>query len=121
MPKTPFKVFKLEWQPIMKKMENTPGMQLPEKYANINEEVLNSSFILATRYLKENIYSFLFLDKNKRIESWTVGSWSKCTQRNHILKHGNANDIANLPDEKRENRAHVTKRTVSKKVPSTKS
>ena len=81
MPQSIYKKIKLEWQPILRKMENTPGMPLLD---DVNQETVDSTFILATDYLKDNICSFLFKDDKKRIETWTLGTWSKCTQYSHI-------------------------------------
>ena len=85
LPKAIYRRFKIEWQPIMKKMESTTGMRLPVS-ASVNQYLLHSTFELATSHLRENVCSFLFQDKKKRIESWTVGSWSCCTHRSYILK-----------------------------------
>ena len=109
-----YKKLKLEWQPIMKKMENSPGVQIPARRIDVNQFLIDSTFNMATSHLRENICSFLFTHKNKRIESWTVGTWSSCTQRSHIMKNGSERDISNLPVIKRQNRPHTRKRTVKK-------
>ena len=115
LPKPVYRKFKVEWQPIMKKMESAPGVELPINTGDVTQDILDATFTLATDHLRDNVCSFLFNDKKKRIESWTVGSWSSCTQRSFILKNGSESDIANLPEEKRENRPHTKKRTVKKK------
>ena len=68
IPKAIYRRFKIEWQPIMKKMESAPGIRLPVS-ANVNQNLLDSTFELATTHLRENVCSFLFKDKKKRIES----------------------------------------------------
>ena len=98
MPKDAFKKLKVEWQPIMKKMENSPGVNIPARYIDVNQFLIDSTFNVATTHLRENVCSFLFKDKNKRIESWTVGTWSNSTQRSNIIKNGSASDISNLPE-----------------------
>ena len=112
VPQSIYKKIKLEWQPILRKMENTPGMPLLD---DVNQETVDSTFMLATDYLKDNICSFLFKDDKKRIETWMLGTWSKCTQYSHIKKYGTDNDISNLPNETIRNKAHVAKRTVNKR------
>ena len=37
VPKDVYKKLKLEWQPIMKKMENSPGVQIPASSINVNQ------------------------------------------------------------------------------------
>ena len=91
-----YKKLKLEWQPIMKKMENRTGVQIPVRLIDVNQFLIDSTFNMATSHLRENICSFLFTHKNKRIESWTVGTWSSCTQRSHITKNGSESDISNF-------------------------
>ena len=61
-----YRIFKIEWQPIMKNMEITTGMQLPVS-ASVNQDLLNSAFEFATSNLRENVCSFLFQNKKKKI------------------------------------------------------
>ena len=116
VPRDVYRRFKVEWQPIMKKMENAPDVNLPSNSDEVTQELLDSTYIIATNHLRDNVCSFLFNDRNKRIESWTVGSWSSCTQCSYILKHGLESDVSNLPEEKRENRPHAKKRTIKKRT-----
>ena len=103
---------KIEWQPILRRMEKTPNLPALD---NVNQILVDSTFDLATDYLKSNVCSFLFLNNKKRIENWTLATWSKCTQYSYIKKNGSAVDISNLPVGKRENIPHTKNRTARKK------
>jgi hypothetical protein len=110
--------FKTEWQPIMKKMEKAPGLVLPEIgcYDAPTSSIIEMSYTVATNHLMTNVCSFLWQDKKKIIENWSVASWSCYTQPNYIKKYGNAHDRANLPEETRYNAPHKTRRTLKRKV-----
>jgi hypothetical protein len=114
MPKKVRSRFKTEWQPILKKMEAAPEMNLPRRATEINATVIDTTFVIGTLYLKE-ICSFLWEKERSIIENWSVASWSTYTQRNYILKNGNASDIAKLPTETRFNSPHRRKRTIKKR------
>ena len=94
IPPVVYKKMKIEWQPILRRMEKTPNLPALE---NVNQILVDYTFNLATDYLKSNICSFLFQNNKKRIESWTLGTWSKCTQYSYIKKNGSEVDISNLP------------------------
>jgi hypothetical protein len=109
------KKFKTEWQPIMRKMENTPDLVIPRDVTKIDSIVIETTFVSSTNYLKSNVCSFLWEKERSIIENWSVASWSTYTQRNYIIKNGNENDIGNLPISTRYNVPHHTKRTLKRK------
>ncbi len=109
------KKFKTEWQPIMRKMENTPDLVIPRDLTKIDSIVIETTFVSSTNYLKSNVCSFLWEKERSIIENWSVASWSTYTQRNYIIKNGNENDIGNLPISTRYNVPHCTKRTLKRK------
>ena len=109
-----FQKFKIEWKPIMQKMENSPGLKIQTRYSDVNQFLIDSTFGIATTHLRENVCSYLFKDKNKSIESWTVGTWSFATQRSQIIKKGTESDILNLPEANSQNIPHKQKRTIQK-------
>ena len=37
VPKDVYNKLKVEWQPIMKKMENSPGVHIPARYIDVNQ------------------------------------------------------------------------------------
>ena len=90
------------------------AIALPSNASDINAKLLQESYSIATNHLKANVCGFLWEKKKKNIENWTIGSWSLCTQRNYILKHGNESDKRNLPVETRFNAPHRTKRKFQK-------
>ena len=47
LPKAVYRKFNIEWQPIMKKMESNPGIQLPVS-VSVNQDLLNSTLELST-------------------------------------------------------------------------
>ena len=49
LPKAIYRRFKIEWQPIMKKMESNPGIRLPVS-VSVNQDLLNSTLELATSH-----------------------------------------------------------------------
>ena len=100
-------------------MEMAEGIVLPDNVSEVNANVIENTFMLATDHLKENVCSFLFEKNTAMIENWTVASWSSCTQRAYIMKHGNIRDREKLPDATRYNASHHTRRTLKRKNPST--
>lgn len=102
LPKSVRSKFKTEWQPILIKMqEGLPEtMQLPKSGKDVDASLISSTFDMATNHLKENVCSFLWENKGHLINKWSVATWSSSTQRAYIMKHGNMNDVLNLPPEK---------------------
>jgi len=49
---------KVEWLPIMKKTENSPGVNIPAMYIDVNQFLTDSTFNVATTYLRENFCNF---------------------------------------------------------------
>ena len=106
--------FKVDWKPILKRMELAEGMNLPDDSNFVNSELINSTYDLATNHLKYNVCSFLWEHPNKK-EEWNVSTWSKYTTRSHIEKNGNERDKWNLPEKNKLNKPHKVKRTLKRK------
>ena len=49
VPQAVYKKLKLEWQPILRKMENSPGLPLLD---DVNQQTVDATFNLATDHLK---------------------------------------------------------------------
>ena len=118
IPKKHWVKFKTEWQPIMKKMEKAPRLVLPEIecYDALNSSIIERTYTVAMDHLKTDFCSFLWQDKKNLIENWSVASWLSYTQMNYIKKYGNANEMANLPEETRYNAPHKMRRKMKRKV-----
>ena len=115
LPKKIATKFKVEWQPILKKMSATPGLELSADSNAFDSAAIETTFAMATQHLKSSTCSFLWKKKNSIIENWSVASWSSNTQRSYIMKHGSESDKANLPSSTRYNNPHRRKRTVKRK------
>ena len=60
----PFRyLLKVEWLPIMKKMDDNPGVNIPARYIDVNQFLIDSIFNVTTTHLGENFCVFLFKDK----------------------------------------------------------
>ena len=112
LPKKVKTKFKTEWQPIMRKMEaGLCHIQIPSDVANIDSDFIDTTFVMSTSHLKQNVCSFLWEKEDSIIENWNISTWSSNTQRSYILKHGNDADKGNLPAATRYNVPHRNKRT----------
>jgi len=88
--------FKNEWKPIFTKMMEAPGLEIPTELKDIDEAFVQSSFEIATEYLK-SCFSYIFKASEKTINSYRLGTWSLKIKYNQVKKHGTAEDIARLP------------------------
>ena len=116
LPKKVKNKFKIEWQPILRKME--AGMihiQIPPDTSLINSDFIDTTFVMTTNHLKQNVCKFLWQKPNTILENWNVATWSSNTQRSYILKNGTEEDIANLPAPTRYNNPHKNKRTCKRR------
>ena len=52
LPKKAATKFKVEWQPILKKMTATPGLELSQDHNLVNSAVLKTTFTMATNHLQ---------------------------------------------------------------------
>ena len=99
-----------EWRPIFCKMMETPGLEIPTHEREITEEFLESSYALATDYLR-SCASYIFKVPPAIVADYTVGTWSKKVKRSFIKKFGTQEDIARLPPVTARNRSHRSKMT----------
>ena len=114
IPKVAKKMFKVEWQPILRKMEQATGLRLPPYPPEIKSAVIETTFAIGTEHLKRTVCSFLW-DKNySMIENCSVASWYSFTQRSYNLKNGNPSNISNLPSETRYIAKYETKLKVKR-------
>ncbi len=51
--------YKLNWKPIFSKMMEAPGLTIPHNLADVDEAFVQTSYTIATEFLKEN-YSYIF-------------------------------------------------------------
>ena len=97
-----------KWRPIFKMMEQCPLFDIPQ---HVDGSFVQSSFLLATEFLKSRA-GYIWEKKDDRILStWSVGTWSLMIQRGMIEKHGTVADKAALPDTTAWNQPHKKKRT----------
>ena len=59
VPHAVYKKMKIEWQPILRKMENTPRLPVLD---DENQIVADLTFNLATEYLKQHVCGIIFKD-----------------------------------------------------------
>ena len=103
--------FKVNWKPILTKMEKAPGLTIPSRN-NIDEAFIQTSYTIATDYLRE-CYSYIFAAGDAVVCDHTVGTWSFKTKRSEVLKKGTNADKSKLPAMTAKNNPHVNKRTFS--------
>ena len=103
--------YRNEWLPIMQKMQNSPGVVIPNSVEAVSDSFISSSYEIASKYLKENICGFIW---KKKHETWTVGTWSHKTLPNQIQKYGSEKEKSNLPPRTHRNQPHSQKRTLKR-------
>ena len=106
--------FKLNWRPICKIMEDTPGLVIPSNPNDITDGrdgFLRSSYEKAVEYLKTSRASFIFSNPRSNPLSWFISTWSKNVTRSMVMSKGSDSDIAALPLPNYHNRPHDKKRT----------
>ena len=60
VPQAVYKQMRIEWQPILWRIENTPSLSALD---DAHQTVANLIFNLATEYLKQLVYGFILKDK----------------------------------------------------------
>ena len=112
------KDFKNKWNPIFKKMMETPGLNVPARASEITDAFVEESFDRATEFLEDS-FSFLFTEVNReKTRAWTIGTWSRKISPSEVRKHGTAADKAKLPEATARNQPHRNnrcKRTITEK------
>jgi hypothetical protein len=68
--------FSGEWKLIFSKVMSAPGVEIPHRVEDVTEDVLRSSYAMATAYLKEN-FSYIFQQPDDIVSKHTIGTWSK--------------------------------------------
>ncbi|KAL7538044.1 hypothetical protein ACHAXR_008244 [Thalassiosira sp. AJA248-18] len=103
---------KLNWRPIFTKMMEAPGLSIPTKQSHIDEAFVQSSYAMATEYLKSR-FSYIFEAEDGLVNSYTIGTWSYKIKPSEVVKHGTQADIDKLPAPTAKNQQHKTKRKVT--------
>ena len=90
--------FKVEWRPILSKMSSAIAMPNLDQAAT-TPSFCEATYVIGTNHLKENVCSFLFNQpaKYKRIEEWSVSTWSRYVSYQFIQENGTESDKSNLP------------------------
>ena len=90
--------FKAEWRPILQKMNSATAMPSLDQ-AIMTPSLCEATYAIGTNHLKENVCSFLFNQptKYKRIEAWSVSTWSRYVSYQFIQENGTESDKSNLP------------------------
>ena len=79
--------FKVNWKPIFTKMEEAPGLTIPS-HNNIDKSFIQTSYTIATDYLRDECYSYMFASGDAVVCDYTIGTWSFKTKRSKVLKKG---------------------------------
>lgn len=104
------KDFKNKWNPIFKKMMETPGLNVPARASEISDDFVEESFDRATEFLEDS-FSFLFTEVvREKTRTWTIGTWSRKIAPSEVLKKGTPADIAKLPVATTRNQPHRNNR-----------
>ena len=76
-----------------------------------DEDFVQSSFCVATNYLKSTLsYIWVQVKDEGQISKYTIGTWSRKVAHSEILKNGTAEDKAKLPSTSARNKADGRKR-----------
>jgi hypothetical protein len=84
--------WKIEWKPIFDLMESHPDIDLTD----LSNKNLKQSFALGTEHVRSQAEYIWYLP-NQRIDTWTIGQWSKMVKYSNIAKNGTRNDKQKLP------------------------
>jgi hypothetical protein len=79
-------------------MVSAPGVEIYQCVEDITEEILGSSYAMATAYQRDN-FSYIFQQLDDTLSKYTIGTWSKDIKQSYVMKHGIVEDIAQLPPE----------------------
>ena len=79
-------------------MMSAPGVEIPHCVEDITEDILRSSYTMATAHLRDN-FTYIFQQPDDTVSKYTIGTWSKYIKPSHVKKHGTVEDIARLPPE----------------------
>ena len=100
--------YKLNWKPIFSIGMEAPGLAIPRNPTEIDKEFVQTSFTIATGYLKE-CYSFIFKAGDGVVCNYTIGNWSSKIKQIKVLRHVPQDDIAKLPPANSHNQPHACK------------
>ena len=114
------KELRLKWRPIMKMMEEAPGVDgtTPSNPRLVTDEFVRSTYEKATEHLKKRV-SYLW-NNGKNPDNNEISTWSKKIGRGETEKHGNDQDKKELPEKTIRNQPHKRKRKISNTVKHTK-
>jgi hypothetical protein len=96
---------KLEWRPILRMMECTPGLVIPSDASQITAEIVSNSYKRGLEHIKSQA-SYIWSLPKSNISNWSIGEWCKHTKRSHIMKYGTDEDKAKLAAPTRYNQPH---------------
>ena len=93
-------------------MESCPDIsEIDSYFQNMSNDFVESSFMLGRNHVLRNVE---YLERFKKINAWSIGTWNVRIRRNSILKHGTEADKARLGPGTRYNQPHKEKRKFSK-------
>jgi len=88
--------YKLNWKPILQNIMEAPGLTVPRKPVDVDEEFVHTSYTIATEFLKEN-YSYIFKAGDGVVCNYTIVTWSSKIKRSEVVKRDTPEDISHLP------------------------
>ena len=83
---------------------------MPHNLADIDEAFVQTSYTIATEFLKEN-YSYIFKPGDGVVCNYSIATWSSKIKRSEVVKKGTPEDVLWLPPCKAHNKPHQKKRT----------
>jgi len=79
--------------------------------AEVDDEFVQTSFHIATEYLKATVsYIWIWAKDEGQLSKYTIGTWSRKVARSEILKHGTPEDKERLPPSTARNKEDSRKR-----------
>ena len=92
-------------------MENAPGVTIPKNQDQIDEAFVQSSYAIATEYLKHR-FKYIFNDAPAGlIANYNISTWSRKIARSEVIKNGTEEDKQKLPPPNKRNRPREEKHT----------
>ena len=105
------------WRPIFTTMAGAPGVVIPKKEEDVTDEIVDSTYTIATDFLKER-YSYIFKKSTEiSLTDMSIFTWSRKVQNSEVRKFGTPSDKAYLSASRRKNPLFHTRKRVCKAVP----
>ena len=90
LPKPLCNAFEVSWRPILVEMSKAPNLEFPNNNDTISSEVIETTYSIASEYLKQKHSCLLTTIKHL---NWVVSTWSRKITTSNIKNIGDINDL----------------------------